>query len=129
MVFWICQRHLTYKNHPRNPKTWILNRTIFVCIMYQASRLHIEECAVQVSRESIKNWARKCSTKISSQTLKNVATKKSREEYNNSLILINAQIYYVWFIWRIIILSITYRTSVLSDSVAFGRVLYNIINN
>ena len=47
---------------PQKPKN--MNKTIFVCIMYQASRLYIEECAVQVSRESIKNWARKCSSKI-----------------------------------------------------------------
>ena len=51
--------------------------------MYQASRLYIGQCAVQVLRKSIKKWVSNCSLKFWSQNSEKCGRARSHEKYNN----------------------------------------------
>ena len=50
--------------------------------MYQALRLHIGQCAVQVLRKSVKKWVSNCSLKFWSQNFEKCGRARSHEKYN-----------------------------------------------
>ena len=56
--------------------------SILTFIMYQALRLHIGQCAVQVLRKSIKKWVSNCSLKFWSQNFEKCGRARSHEKYN-----------------------------------------------
>ena len=53
--------------------------------MYQASRLYIGQCSVQVLRKSIKKWVSNCSLKIWSQNFKKCGRARWHEKYNKQI--------------------------------------------
>ena len=62
--------------------------------MYQALRLHIGQCEVQILRKSIKKWVSNCSLKFWSQNFEKCGRARSHEKYNK---------HYLISIWNLIV--------------------------